>query len=93
MVNTTIEYKNPEEEIALPLRGKKSKLSRELFLNYFGKDRCELTDRVIDNVFSSIVTAIPEWKEEIHISFLSEEMKEKYIDLLNSRLVRLGLNP
>ncbi len=89
LVNTTIEYKKPDEEIALPLKGKKKKLTKKILIDYFGKEKCELTDKVINNVLASIHKAVPEWKELIAISFLSGEMKEKYLDLVNSRLKRI----
>ncbi len=91
LLNSTIEYKNQDEEIALPLMGKKKKLSRKILINYFAKEKCELTDKVIDNVLKTITSAVPHWKGLINISFLSSEMKEKYNDLLNSRLSILKL--
>jgi len=92
LVNTIIEYKNPEDEIALPIKGKKKNLTRNLLINYFGQEKCDLTDKVIDKVLDSITNAIPKWREEISISFLSDEMKEKYIALINARLERLQLD-
>jgi len=92
LVNTIIEYKNPEDEIALPIKGKKKNLTRNLLINYFGQEKCDLTDKVIDKVLDSITNAIPKWREEISFSFLSDEMKEKYIALINARLERLQLD-
>ncbi|MDZ7635682.1 MAG: HipA domain-containing protein [Bacteroidales bacterium] len=90
LVNTTIEYKKPGEEIALTLQGRKKKLTRQALLDYFGRDRCELQAKSIDKVLETIVAAIPNWKELIEISFLSKAMKEKYLELLHTRL--RGLN-
>ena len=91
LVNSTIEYKKQDEEIALPLRGKKKKLTKNILINYFGKERCELTDKVIDKVLGKITSAVPQWRELINISFLSPDMIKKYNDLLNSRLSILNL--
>ena len=91
LLNTTIEYKKPVEEIALPLKGKKNNLTRNDLINYFGIERCELTNKSIDNVLESINNSISEWTELIEISFLSNEMKEKYQELLGRRLNKLGL--
>ena len=91
LVNSTIEYKKQDEEIALPLKGKKKKLTQNILINYFGKERCELTDKVIDKVLETITSAVPHWKEVINISFLSPDMIKKYNDLLNSRLSILNL--
>ena len=86
LVNTTIEYKKPEEEIALTLRGRKRNLTRHDLLDYFGRDRCELPAKSIDKVLETIGAAIPKWKELTDISFLSKGMKEKYLELLHTRL-------
>ena len=88
----SLQYREPEDEIALPLMGNKKNLNRNMLVKYFGKERCELTDKVIDKVINTIINAVPKWREEIGISFLSEEMKQKYMELLDSRLGRLELN-
>jgi len=85
LLNTTIELKNPEEEIALPIKGKKKNLSRNILIDYFGKDRCELTNKTIDNILDKVSSAIPSWMDVIGISFLTPEMKNKYIQLLSTR--------
>jgi serine/threonine-protein kinase HipA len=86
LVNSTIEYKKTEEKIALPLMGKKKKLTQNILINYFGKERCELTPKNIESVLESISSSIQEWNKLIDLSFLSSEMKTKYHDLLNVRL-------
>jgi serine/threonine-protein kinase HipA len=86
LVNSTIEYKKPEEEIALPLMGKKKKLTQNILINYFGKEICELTPKSIESVLESVSSSIQEWNKLIDLSFLSSEMKTKYHDLLNVRL-------
>jgi len=91
LVNSTIEYKKPEEEIALPLMGKKKKLTQNILINYFGKERCELTSKSMESVLESISSSIQEWNKLIDLSFLSPKMKTKYHDLLNVRLNILKL--
>jgi len=91
LVNTTIEFKKQEEEIALPLKGKKKGLTRRVLVDYFGKERCGLTVKSIDKVLETISLAVPKWTEMINISFLSGEMKEKYHKLLGTRLAILGI--
>ena len=86
LVNSTIELQKQAEEIALPLKGKKKRLTRNILVDYFGMERCELTLKSIDKVLGTIESANTKWKALIDISFLSEEMKEKYHDLLNNRL-------
>ncbi len=86
LVNSTIEYKKQDEEIALPLKGKKKHLTRNILVNYFGMERCELTTKSVDKVLETIFSSVPKWKELIDASFLSNEMKEKYHGLLEIRL-------
>ncbi|HDL64878.1 MAG TPA: type II toxin-antitoxin system HipA family toxin [Proteobacteria bacterium] len=78
------------EEIALPLKGKKKNLTRNIWINYFGGERAGLNPGTIDQVMEEFNEAIPHWKSLIRISFLSPEMKELYEELLDHRLVVLG---
>jgi len=90
LLNTTIELNNPSEEIALTLKGKKKNLTKQVLITYFGGERCELNDKVITQTVNTIFDAKPGWMEEIYHSFLSDEMKEKYIGVVESRLERLS---
>ena len=92
LLNSTIVLKGEIEEIALTLKGKKSNLNSELLITYFGKERCSLTDKVIEKILNNVRQAFPEWTEMIRKSFLSEEMKEKYKMLLQNRIDNLGLD-
>ncbi len=92
LVNTTIEYKRQDEEIALPLQGKKKKLTRNILIDYFGKEKCELTVKSIDKVMETFSVSIHKWKELIEKSFLSKEMKAKYMSLLDIRLNILDMH-
>jgi len=91
LVNSTIVLKEQDEEIALPLKGKKKHLTRNILVNYFGIERCELTEKSIKKVLETITLAIPKWKTLIDISFLSKDMKVKYLDLLDGRLTTMNL--
>ena len=90
LLNTTIEIKNATEEIALSLKGKKKNLTKSMLINYFGGERCDLNDKVITSTVQTIFDALPGWIEYINNSFLSDEMKEKYIDVVESRFERLS---
>ena len=62
-----------------------------MWASYFGIERCELTGKVIESVFDEFKHAVPAWRDMVRNSFLSEEMKIKYRNLMDSRLRRLGL--
>lgn len=91
LLNTSIVLKGDIEEIALSLKGKKSNLNRDILVNYFGKERCSLTDKIIEKTLETVQSAIPSWFDLIDISFLSDEMKEKYRSLLQKRISIVGL--
>lgn len=88
-VNTTIVLRRPTEETALPLRGKKTKLSRDDLVDYFAGERLTLRRPVVDRVLSEIESTIPEWRERIRRDLLSDRLKEAYLDLLEERAKRL----
>lgn len=85
LINTTVALASPQEEIALPLKGKKRNLTRDILVDYWGKERLGLNERTIGNVASEIELAVPGWRETIGRSFLSDKIKEKYSGLLTDR--------
>ena len=91
LVNSTIVLKEQDEEIALPLKGKKKHLTHNILVDYFGIERCKLTEKSVEKVLETITLAIPKWKTLIDISFLSKDMKGKYLDLLDGRLTTMNL--
>lgn len=88
LINSTIVMKS-KEEIALPLNGKKSRLKKSDLLDYFGKERLGLPPSLIASILSEFQKCIPVWKEFIAISFLSQEKKSAYLNLLDERARRL----
>ena len=90
LLNTTIVLTNPAEEMALPLQGKKSNLSRDIFFDYFGVERLELNEKVLGNIGEDLRQAFPEWQRLVQFSFLSGEKKEAYIRVLEQRKQVLG---
>lgn len=89
LLNTTIALPHPEEELALPLNGKKNRLKRQDLVDYFGRNRLQLTGRVIDKVMLELKQARTVWEQLLALSFLSEQMKEKYLSVLEDRFLRL----
>ncbi|MFG4005103.1 phosphatidylinositol kinase [Flavobacterium aquidurense] len=87
-LNSSIAIKSPQEEMALKLKGKKSNFKSSDFIDYFAKERLGLSDKVIDQTLKKMFENVEKWNELIEISFLSEEMKEKYLKLLKERLGR-----
>jgi serine/threonine-protein kinase HipA len=89
-LNSTIVLKGDTEEIALPLKGKKSNLTPDILIGYFGRERCRLTDKVIDRNLDEIRGGLARWFSLIDDSFLSSLFKEKYRLLLLDRIKVMG---
>ncbi len=73
------------EEVALPLRGKKKRLTRDDWVKYYGTERLGLPGTAIEMVLSALQKAIPQWKALIDMSFLSARQKELYLELIDQR--------
>ncbi len=87
-LNSTIALPNPQEELALPLNGKKSKLTRDDLVRYFGSERLQLNEAVLAEVLARFRQALPHWRELLERCFLSAEMREKFDSLLETRAQR-----
>ena len=85
IINTTLALMDPQEEIALPVKGKKSKLNRSLLIDYFGRDRLGLTEQAVTKVLEQISSAFLLWPGLINRSFLSPELKEAFLKLVDAR--------
>jgi len=90
LLNSSIVQKGDKEEIALPLKGKKSNLTSDNLIGYFGGECCGLTDKVIDRNLDDIRGGLSRWFSLIDNSFLSPLMKEKYRVLLQERIKVMG---
>jgi serine/threonine-protein kinase HipA len=91
LLNSSIVLEGDIEEIALTLNGKKNNLNHSILFNYFGEQCCGLTNKIIEKTVITIQNALPFWFELIDISFLSDDMKDKYKNLLQHRINILGL--
>ncbi len=90
ILNTWIVLSAAREELALTLKGKKSNFTRKQLINYYGKERLKLSDKIIDKLLLQFEhSSINIWPNLIQNSFLSSEMKEKYADLVQERFSRL----
>lgn len=91
LLNTTIVVPKTQEEVALPIAGKKRNLSAKILIEYFPKERLKLNDTIISQVLNKINAEFNNWENLIKISFLSNEMKEKYFELMKRRKQIVGL--
>jgi serine/threonine-protein kinase HipA len=85
LLNTTIALSGAQEEVALPLQGKKRHLRREDWLHYWARERLGLTSRSVQSVLSACRKAMPLWLSLTERSFLSPDMKGAHLALLRNR--------
>lgn len=89
LVNSTIAIGNAREEMALPIAGKRSRITREDLLDYFAVERLRINERTRADIIARFTAAQPHWDEAIAASFLSSEKKSAYRAVLAERRARL----
>jgi len=89
LLNTTIVVPRAQEEIALPIAGKKRNLNAKILIDYFAKERLKLNANIINQTLEQIKLQFDNWESLIKISFLSNEMKEKYWELMKKRKLKV----
>lgn len=91
LLNSTIPNRGSLEEMALPLAGKKSNLRAGHFWTYLAGERMCLPAKQIDRAKAKFGLVSAAWPDRITHSFLSDQMKERYLALLSERRQRLEL--
>lgn len=89
LLNTTIVLK-AQEEIALPIRGKKSRINRVDLIEYFGKERLGLPEFVLQKELKFFGDSLDRWKALIEVSFLSPSMQQLYKNVIDKRWAQLA---
>lgn len=83
LLNAAISNPVDDKELALNLNGKKKRMKDADFKNAYRT--CGVPEIVFDRVKKKYVDLLPKFEEEIHASFLSDEIKTLYIELLHRR--------
>lgn len=89
LLNSTIVMKRTKEELALPLMGPKARFKPFHFKEYLRIERMGLQKKIVEKVFIEVYEARSSWEGLIEKSFLSEELKEEYIKVINNRFQRM----
>ncbi len=87
LLNAAIINPKDDEELALTLNGRKKKLQREDFIKSAATLGIEKV--IVERLINKYVKLLPKFETLIQDSFLSDGLKEKYINLLKERLTRL----
>jgi serine/threonine-protein kinase HipA len=89
LLNTTLVLGNASEESALPLRGKKRKLTRSDWVDYLCRERLGLLPAILDPILHSLDAVRDEWVRKIENSYLSASAQTGYVEILSERRSRL----
>ena len=88
LLNVAIVNPKDKEELALTLNGKKSRLKLSDFLK--ASATMGIEKNVTMQLIASMKNALPAWAELINSSFLSKDMKEAYLELIDKRIKALS---
>ncbi|MGV7929675.1 MAG: HipA domain-containing protein [Spirochaetota bacterium] len=89
LLNTSIVLRNPEET-ALPVNGKRKSTDQVRPCGLLRREWLGLSDRTIDNVLVRLAAAQDRWQALIGKSFLSEDMKRRYREVVTERVGRIA---
>jgi serine/threonine-protein kinase HipA len=89
LLNSTISMGKAVEEMALSLAGKKRKIERKDLVEYYGIEKMRLSDKTIRSEMQNLMNTKQDLEKLINISFLTNSMKKKYIELFSERFGRI----
>lgn len=90
LVASELVVEDDEEELALNLNGKKKKIKRKDFSIAMKTSR--MNDKAIENVFKKFEQLQSKWHAFIDLSFLSNEFKENYHNIIIEKFNQLDIN-
>jgi serine/threonine-protein kinase HipA len=88
LVATALINPADDEDLALTLNGKKKKIKKDDFIAAF--NTLKLDEKQQINILNKMIKAKQAWIERINISFLSEDFKKQYIELLNNQFGKIS---
>ena len=84
LLNVAIANPEDKEEMALSINGKKARIKLADFLK--ASNTMGIEQRVTLALIDGLRNAMPAWIDLINNSFLSDEMKQNYLDLISRRI-------
>jgi len=87
MVSTALVNPADDEDMALALNAKKKKIGRKDFIVAF--NTLKLDQKQQDNIFKKMENAKDAWMDSIGISFLSDDFKERLMNIIKQRFSRI----
>lgn len=89
MVASSLVVIGDDEELALTLNGKKKKIIRKDFLDALG--RFDVDQKSVENIFNKFQKSFAAWNEFIEKSFLPDDMKNRYQELIKDRAMQIEM--
>lgn len=90
LVASELLVEGDDEELALNLNGKKNKLKRSDFEN--AMKGAKMDSKAIENVFSKFEKEIPKWIPEIKSSFLTDDLKTEYVEMIINKAKQIEIS-
>ena len=96
-LSTSLTYRSlgkPDEDIeetALPLAGKRKRLTRKHFIDYLALERLGLPERIVESMLVELGSALPHWESLTRRSFLPVDQQDLLLDLITVRSAALGI--
>ena len=87
LVNVHLVFPEDEEDLALTLDGRKKRINKQNFMRAMSSSG--LSEKVTENIFHKFATVAPKWYDFIDLSFLPDELKEKYKEEIEKNLSKL----
>jgi len=91
LLNAAIINPKDDEELALTLNGKKNKLKNADFLKC--AESLGIESIVVNHLINKYKKLLPKFEDMIRSSFLNDDLKEQYCELIKGRLERLLTSP
>ena len=80
-------FPEDDEELALTLDGSKKRINKQNFIRAMASSG--LSDKVTENIFHKFANVAQKWHDFIDISFLPDNLKEKYKEEIAVNLDKL----
>lgn len=88
LINTALVNPSDTEEMALTLNGKKKSIKRQDFIT--AMHTINVSAKQQENIINKLTKAIPKWEEQINKSFLNDDLKKGYIQIVDERLAKFN---
>lgn len=87
LLNTLILIPDDKEETALTINGKKNRLKIEDFDKL--AESLKISEKSLESIYKKFIKVKPKWDEFIQLSFLNDDVKLEYQEIVNNRFKKI----